>query len=111
MRQAATRTAQVRVNCFGLRTDRGWQAQRGGCGRAGWGQRRGQEGESERESETNRSEKGGKGKGTEGRREGRGGGREGREVGKRGEGGRKRFVQKGTSKVEETKLGNLLKVG
>lgn len=71
----------------------------------------GQEGESERESETNRSEKGGKGKGTEGRREGREGGREGREVGKRGEEGRKRFVQKGTSKVEETKLGNLLKVG
>ena len=96
-------TAQVRVNCFGLRTDRGRQAQRGGAGLGGAGA--GQEGESERESKTNRSERGGKRKGTEGVRGEKWGERRGRER------GRERFVQKVTSKIEETKLGNLLKVG
>lgn len=44
-----------------------------------------------------------------GREEAEGGKEEGREGGEGGE--RKRFVQKVTSKIEETKLGNLLKVG
>lgn len=55
-------------------------------------------------------------RGTEGlrgekRREGGGRGREGRREGREGREGRERFVQKVTSKIEETKLGNLLKLG
>lgn len=86
MRQAATRTAQVQVNCFGLRTDRGWQAQRGSL-RAGWGQRGGKKGRvREKVKQTEVRGEGGE----------RDGGREGGERSgeqRRGEGG-ERFVQK-----------------
>lgn len=61
----------------------------------------------ERERERNRSERDSRAEGGKKRRERGGRGREGRREG----GERERFVQKVTSKIEETKLGNLLKSG
>lgn len=63
------------------------------------------------ERERNRSERDRRAEGGKKRREGGGRGREGRREGREGREGRERFVQKVTSKIEETKLGNLLKLG
>lgn len=73
------------------------------------GKRRGEKwGGRERETEV-RGTVGLRGERRGGREEAEGGKEEGREGGKGGE--RERFVQKVTSKIEETKLGNLLKSG
>ena len=102
MRKAATRTAQVRVNCFGARTDRAGKDNAGSQGWAGarGGKKKGRAKDRMKQTEVRGEvrEEGGR----EGEREKRGE-KEKRE--------RERFVQKVTSKIEETKLGNLLKLG